>query len=186
MSTGCYLRASAKHDCVPLYVPENFDHGFLPPDWRPYGDWLVSKLYLARHLDRRYTDGAYTPLYSPILANILPRRDYRKIVDALAQASVTECDGVYWHGNEGRRGRSKGYRLTSLYREAQFRRHWLHHPELAGKLARQQEQAKRGFLPVHRHLRRMLSEIEVVGNAPLISLPIVTLIHGDFFFVVCE
>jgi hypothetical protein len=173
-------------DFVRTYLPENLSFEQLPRRWPEYSAWLVHHLYLQRHLDRRYEDGSFSPLYSKVLEKILPKRDYKTILNTLMDTGLVEGDSSYRRGTGGRKGWSKGYRLTEHYREATFRQHWLHHPELARKLVNRRLEREKKFLPVHRHLQSMLSGIEIVGDFPTVYLPLVTMYCGDFRFAVCE
>src|SRR5262249_32671038 len=62
-------RDDNRRGCVGLYLPVNLPNDCLPEQWWPYGAWVVNHLYLQRHLDRRYRDGCFVPLYSKFLEN---------------------------------------------------------------------------------------------------------------------
>lgn len=171
-------------NAVRSYLPQNLFLDFLPAGWRDYVAWLVGHLYLQRHLDRRYRDDEFIPLYSQILNRILPKREYKAILDWLLN-KIVETNGTYVPGVTGNRSLSKGYRLTEPYRNARFREYWLTHPELVGKLARHRERSERNFQPVHYHLKRMIEGLEVVGDYPKVYLPLVTIVNQDGWFNVC-
>jgi hypothetical protein len=175
-----------RRGCVGLYLPENFPDDCLPKPLWEYGAWVVHHLYLQRHLDRRYWDGSFVPLYSKALENILPRHENKSIISALKDANIIQCDNFYRPGTATRRGRSKGYRLRQPYRDAQFRRQLVHHPELAGKLARRREQQERDLAAVHGHLKTMFDGIELTGGFSDDCLPLVMIQNRDYWFTVCE
>lgn len=179
--------SAAERNCVRVYLPETLTDNCLPARWSDYSKWLIGRLYLQRHLDRRYKDeGAYIPLSSKILERILPKPNYKPIVTSLSDFGVIEINASYRRGEGGRRGRCKGYRLTPPYWNAQYRLHRLDHPELVGKLNRLRESQQQQFLPVHRHLQSMFDDLDVVGDYPTIYLPLATIKNGDYWFSVCE
>lgn len=175
-----------RSDAVRVYLPVTLADDILPARWPEYAKWFVHYLYLRRHLDRRYMDGSYSPVCSKTLETIFPKRDRKNILAAITNTRVIETNGTYTVGRGGRPGRSTGYRLEAIHREAPFRQQVLHHPELAVKLARRRAEQEKTFLPVHRHLKDMLAGLEVVGDYPTVYLPLATLANGDHHFVVCE
>ena len=171
---------------VRTYLPESFAPDELPSRWRAYGAWVVHHLYLSHHINSRYTDSEFIPLFSKTLEKILPKREYRDILNCLIDIPVIETDDTYSVGYGGRPGRSKGFRLAEPHRESKFRLRHFDHPELAGKLARRRDQQAKAFLPVHRHLNAQLTGLEVAGVVPTDDLPLVTIANRDFWFVVCR
>jgi hypothetical protein len=173
---------------VRAYLPANLELRHLPAKWLEYGAWLVHHLYSQSHLDRRYRDGKFIPLYSKFLERILPKKDRKIILSSVVDSGVVECNGSYSVGCAGHPGKSTGYRLSTEYREAPFRQHWLHHPELAHKLIRHRHEQEKCFAPVHHHLKAKMNGLEVVGYGtfPLVYLPMVALINRDFRFTVCK
>src|SRR5262249_32820992 len=102
-------RPALHRHAVRAYIPDTLtDDRLLGPD-PDYGAYLVSHLYLERHLDRRYKDGSYIPMHSEIMRQILPRGDYKTILSGLRDNGIIECNDSYQRGEAGRRGRSTGY-----------------------------------------------------------------------------
>jgi hypothetical protein len=166
-------------------LPETLTDDLLPDRWPDYGKWLVHHLYLRRHLDRRYMDGSFSPVHSQTLRKILPQKHYQTILSLLTQEGVIERKHSYWNGGGAQGGYSKGCRLTEVHREARFGQHWVHHPELAQKLAKRKSEQESKYLDVHRHLQKMMEDVESVGDYPLVYLPLMAIANGDFLFKVC-
>jgi hypothetical protein len=166
------------------YVPANLSFDCLPDEWRDYIAWLVGRLYLYRHLDKRYRDGNFSPLYSKVLEKVLPKRSYRTILGHLTENGVIESNNWYTPGRNGHRGRAKGFRLAEQYRNAAYQLHDLRHPELVRKLTVRKAQLEENHSKTHGHLRGMLEGLEVVGSPPA-DVCLATIHNGDFRFKVC-
>jgi hypothetical protein len=171
---------------VRVFLPSNLELDRAPAKWRAYVAWVVYKLYITRHIDKRYQAGEYIPLNAATLRTILPPAEYRAILNWMLANGLIECNDIYKAGDATTRGYSTGYRLTSKYSEADFKQHFLCQPELANRLARYRARKEDNFLPIHHHFKSMLNGLEVVGSWPMIYLPLALIANHDFYTVVCE
>ena len=93
---GSTARAMRQPDGVVTYLPENLNlTGMLPRKWHDYAAWFVGGLYLRRHTEKYGDPEGFRRVSSVVLKTVLPKRDYKDIVDALIAARVIERDGSY-------------------------------------------------------------------------------------------
>ena len=163
------------NECVLTYIPENLDLDAVPAAWRDYAAWVVGGLYVRRHTEKYLDPDDFRRTSSVVLKQVLPKRDYVKILDALVGACVIEREKGYWATRLGRPGWSKGCRLTPAYKDARFRRVLLDHRELVRKVAKLREKEEVRFpADVHRHLRDALRRLELAPDAPdVLSLAVI-------------
>ena len=175
-------------DSVRTYLPQSLDLApFLPEKWRDYGRFAVGGLYLRHHLEKQREDDDFRPLSSVALKEVLPKRNYKDILDGLKAGGIIE-DQLNERGRErycaGRE--SKGYRLTAAYRDDRFRAEWLTHHELVRKVRVRREREKaRHPAELHRHLREMFAHLGVTDDFPKVSLPMTCIADREFFFEIC-
>lgn len=170
---------------VRAYLPENLDlRDHLEPKWQDYGKWVVGGLYLRHHIEKQVERDDFRPTHSKVLKQVLPKREYRHILDCLLDGGVIEQDGEYAYRAGGR---SKAYRLVEKYRLAKFRAEHLHHRELVRK-ARAYHEWKKSLVnaDVHLHLRDNLSRLAVRDGFPAESLPLTCIRDGESNFTVCK
>lgn len=174
------------YDDVLTYLPDNLDlSAIVPAKWRDYAAWVVGGLYLRRHTEKYAEADDFRRVSSDVLKKVLPKRDYKDILDALVENGVVERCG-YQASQPGRRGKCRGFRLTPRYREAQFRRVRLTHAELVRKVARLRRREKsHSAAEVHDHLEAVLARLEVTPDAPDV-LPLARIRDREFSFKVCR
>lgn len=166
-----------------LYIPETFEPCTCG-HWADYAAYVLSTINRRIVFEKLDPDG-YVPLMSAILKRVLPKRDYRKILQLLIDQDVIECDRSYQVGTK-----SKGYRLTPQYRGQVHRRHLVTDKNLDAKMRKLREDMEAGIiLPVHRHLWRHLQQIELSEPLPdfgMFNRQVHELIDKDFRFRVCQ
>ena len=150
-----------------LYVPDGFapeDH--LPERFWKYADaanYIVHAIKANRvFYHRKRTD--FNPLKAAYLNNVMGRWHRQDICTELAKAGVIEIDRQYFVGEK-----SRGYRLGPDFRDAIFRRHPIS-PKIAKKIKKHKTHDKL-TLPVHQHLYRWLTRLEVDYDAAMNSFP---------------
>jgi len=138
------------------YVPNNLDLAeLMPKKWRDYARWFIGGLYLRQHTEKHLKREEYRPLSSMAIKAVLPKRDYKTILDILAKARVIECDNSYQNGEGKCPGYAKGYRLTPDFREAPYQRVQLGHSRLVSKVVKLWQREAKRLAPVHRHLKKI-------------------------------
>jgi hypothetical protein len=181
--------AGCRPPAVRTYLPANLDLGAagIEAEWRDYAAFVVGGLYLRRHLVSHREPDDYHPLSSRVLKEVLPG-DYRRILKALCEGGVIECETNSDRVESYRVGhRSKAYRIRDPYRDAPFRSHDLRHAELVRKVHARREREAAGYAGcVHGHLREMLDRVEVVGDVPHDSLQLRLLADREPYFAVCR
>jgi hypothetical protein len=179
---------SGRPDSVRVYLPDTLTLDQLPKKWVDYAAWVVGRVYLEQHLNKGTHDrDDFTRLWSVALKQVLPKRDYRRIMEGLIDAGILEEDPSYRTGDASRKGYSRGYRIAPRYRYRPFRAVWLNHPELVRKLARRRQRAEDSKLaPIHRYLREMVGRLEVAPEFPSTSLALTAISDKESWFSVCR
>jgi hypothetical protein len=173
---------------VRSYLPVNLDiseHVF--DKWVDYAAFFAGGLYLRHHTDKHCELGDFHPWSSHRIKNVLPERDYRKIIDCLVLSKVIEENGSYRTSRPGLRGHPKSYRLSPRYTEEKFRSAILTHPELVRKVHAQRA-ADAGLCqtPVQQYLREWLHKVELVEDWPKVSLPLRLIADKEFRATPCR
>lgn len=175
-----------------LYVPD----GFAPQDHLPERLWkhadaanyLVHAIEANRVFYHRPRT-AYNPLKAAYLDNVMGRWHRQDICTELAKTGVIEIDRQYFVGEK-----SRGYRLGPDFRDAIFRRHRVS-PKIAKRLNKHKMHDKL-LLPVHQHLYRWLTRLEMDYDAAMNSFPTreelidkhvaLAMLADRQFFMICD
>jgi hypothetical protein len=186
--SNCRPCPNGRPDAVRVYLPDTLSLDQLPTKWVDYAAWVVGRVYLEQHLNKgRHDRDDFTRLWSVALKQVLPKRDYRRIMECLIDAGILEEDPSYRAGDASRTGYSRGYRISPRYRYRPFRAAWLDHPELVRKLARRRQREEDCKLaPIHRYLRDMVRRLEVAPEFPSASLALAAIADQESWFCVCR
>ncbi|MFO0849044.1 MAG: hypothetical protein U0871_10905 [Gemmataceae bacterium] len=153
-----------------MFVPASYDphehaRRIGKPGWGDYFAWVVSHIYIRRHIDD--IDGRQpVPLAASLARRFLPRRTSRRMLDDLCKAKVIETDGKWYPPPPGRKGRCRHYRIT-VEHDRNYRSYIIKHTELVNKMTKHAK-AKHAKVKggVHHRLRDWQGTITVHPDAP--------------------
>lgn len=172
------------------HVPESLDLEMITrPEWKPYGEVVVSLVVIRRFMDHHASEMTYVPLSAGYIRLFIPAKISTELLQDLRDRGVLERDHVYYFGagSDGR-GKCYCYRIGQDYRGIPIRPRPIVHPEVLRKIhhARGAER-QRITDPVHRALRSWHDQVEVLPAAPYGEHPLLDrMIEGERRFSVCQ
>lgn len=96
------------------YIPSNINLGAERHSDKHY--YIITLIYYGRIFDKRITPASYGSLNAKVLIKILGGR-YKNYLAFLLKREIIETDNYYFPNVK-----SKGYRLTEMYREVKFKK----------------------------------------------------------------
>src|SRR5262245_66194408 len=101
--SNCRPCRNSRPDAVRAYLPGNLGLDQVPAKWVDYAAWVVGRVYLEQHLKKgSHNRDDFTRLWSVALKQVLPKRDYRRIMEGLIDARILEEDPSYRAGDGSR------------------------------------------------------------------------------------
>jgi hypothetical protein len=181
-----------------VFNPSGFDPATaLQRDLKKYGDcarYFLHTIIMRGQVSGRADADEFVMIKAELMRYYFPGNDhYKKVRDRLVSGGSIECDGNYVKGQK-----AFGYRLGKVLRGMRHQRVEITNRTLKEKIQARCPQWIEAPEPVHQHLQKNLSELEIDYSAALDDLlhddqfspsdetAIQMIRDREFFFYVCD